>query len=421
MRALAITILLVLTARPAAAQPWYVPPLPPQLVGSVVTPSDAFDVWWDGGYAYVPDYDAGLHVIDVSNRATPVIVGTWDSPGLAIQVIVDGTRAFVADHKLGGLEIVNVSNPESPGFIGAYISGSTVLSVALMDTLAVAGHLEGHIDIVDVSVPATPIFVGTYATPGAARHIASDGNLLYLADNSFGLLVLDISTPSAPALLGSYATGGRPVGLEVDGNLLYLAGGENGLEVFDISTPSAPLRIGATLLPGPAVKVTRSTSFAFVADHVHGGLQVVELTDPTTPTPAGGYVTGFYGHGVAVVGEYACLADGNGLKVFRVFTDVTAATTPRPRASLTQNHPNPFSGRTRIAWQAPAEGHQQLEVFDAGGRRVRTLLDERHSAGPGEVFWDGHDQNGRRVASGVYFYRLVTDAGSVTRRMVLLR
>ena len=62
-----------------------------------------------------------------------------------------------------------------------------------------------------------------------------------------------------------------------------------------------------------------------------------------------------------------------------------------------------------------------LVVFDVSGRRVKTLVDRRLQATTHTFEWDGTDDAGRRVASGVYFYRLVADGRVLTRRMVLLK
>jgi N,N-dimethylformamidase beta subunit-like protein/flagellar hook capping protein FlgD len=78
-----------------------------------------------------------------------------------------------------------------------------------------------------------------------------------------------------------------------------------------------------------------------------------------------------------------------------------------------QNAPNPFSASTRIAFQLPAGDRVRLAVFDVGGRRVKTLLDELMSAGPHAISWSGVDERGRQVAPGIYFYRL--EAGPLLR------
>jgi flagellar hook assembly protein FlgD len=67
------------------------------------------------------------------------------------------------------------------------------------------------------------------------------------------------------------------------------------------------------------------------------------------------------------------------------------------------------------------EGRVALEVFDARGRRVRTLLQNRVVSGSLDVEWDGRDDQGHSVPSGVYFCRLTAPEGATTRRMTLVR
>jgi flagellar hook assembly protein FlgD len=62
-----------------------------------------------------------------------------------------------------------------------------------------------------------------------------------------------------------------------------------------------------------------------------------------------------------------------------------------------------------------------LDVFDVNGRRIRRLASERPSTGRVAIEWDGRDDAGRAMASGVYFYRLVAGATTITRRMTLLK
>ena len=89
---------------------------------------------------------------------------------------------------------------------------------------------------------------------------------------------------------------------------------------------------------------------------------------------------------------------------------------------LEQNYPNPFNRQTTIAFSLKVRGHVRIDVFNVAGERVRTVLDETRAAGSySDVRWDGRDASGSAVASGVYFYKLVTDGFSDTRKMVLLK
>ena len=89
---------------------------------------------------------------------------------------------------------------------------------------------------------------------------------------------------------------------------------------------------------------------------------------------------------------------------------------------LQANYPNPFNPKTTIRYQLPEEGLVKLEIYSASGQLVRTLIDERRSAGRYAVQWDALDDNGRLQASGLYFYRL--QAGPEfqrIRKMLLLK
>jgi hypothetical protein len=88
---------------------------------------------------------------------------------------------------------------------------------------------------------------------------------------------------------------------------------------------------------------------------------------------------------------------------------------------LAQNHPNPFNPVTKVSFSLDRSGPTTLRVFDTRGRLVRTLVSESMAAGAHEVTWRGDDENGRPVASGVYFYRLESGDQQASRRMLLVK
>ncbi len=88
---------------------------------------------------------------------------------------------------------------------------------------------------------------------------------------------------------------------------------------------------------------------------------------------------------------------------------------------LAQNAPNPFNPRTEIKFSLPSRQDVTLRIYNVEGRLVRTLLQGRQTAGTHTVAWSGQNDQGGRVASGLYFYRLITDSGTLTRKMTLLK
>ena len=103
---------------------------------------------------------------------------------------------------------------------------------------------------------------------------------------------------------------------------------------------------------------------------------------------------------------------------------VATVSMPDLELTLHQNQPNPFNPQTTIRYDLPTQGgatRVRLMIVDATGRRVRTLVDETQSGGTRSVVWNGRDDSGSTVSSGVYFY--VLDAGKerLTRKLVLLK
>ncbi|MCB0307700.1 MAG: T9SS type A sorting domain-containing protein, partial [Calditrichaeota bacterium] len=92
-----------------------------------------------------------------------------------------------------------------------------------------------------------------------------------------------------------------------------------------------------------------------------------------------------------------------------------------PASSLAQNVPNPFNPSTTIRFALPRPGEVQLHIYDVRGRLLRSLVDGPLDAGQHAVTWQGRDGAGERVASGVYFCRLVTEDQTFTRKMTLLK
>ena len=88
---------------------------------------------------------------------------------------------------------------------------------------------------------------------------------------------------------------------------------------------------------------------------------------------------------------------------------------------LAPNYPNPFNASTAIPFSLPASGVVQLAVYNLAGQKVAQLIHGHRPAGTYTIHWDGRDQSGRALASGVYLYRLQVGARVETRKLVLLR
>jgi outer membrane protein assembly factor BamB len=130
----------------------------------------------------------------------------------------------------------------------------------------------------------------------------------------------------------------------------------------------------------------------------------------------GGPVLGM--HGTLVV-----CGTGTNVRAYRSSISTVAAVRRFPGGLvLEQNVPNPFNPRTEIGFELEAAGRVTLEVLDAKGRRLRTLIgDETRSIGRHTASWDGLDDGGAPAPSGVYFYRIASGSRVDSRKMLLVK
>ncbi|MCA9751199.1 MAG: hypothetical protein KC591_03340, partial [Gemmatimonadetes bacterium] len=201
------------------------------------------------------------------------------------------------------------------------------------------------------------------------------------------------------------------------------------------------------ITPNPAAQPAPIALAATVSDVLTGGSNVVaaEWSTGGSPAPAGTgtAMTGVFSSSTVDVSanvDTSLLspgttslwvrgqdAAGNWGEATELSIFVNGAATDAPldlpadRFALAQNQPNPFGPDTRIAFALPAATDVSLAVFDVTGRRVRTLVAGARPAGRHEITWDGTNDQGDRVASGVYFYRLAAGAEEAERKMIRLR
>jgi hypothetical protein len=138
------------------------------------------------------------------------------------------------------------------------------------------------------------------------------------------------------------------------------------------------------------------------------------IQNVTGISPDGQWIIGY---GQQVISPYTRMA-------FRIH-DTNVAGVPvtaiTPRLALAAPSPNPSSGSTTLSFSLPADGAAELAIFDAAGRRVATPVRMAMAAGPHEIVWDGAGDDGRALSDGMYFARLTTARGSVSRRLVRIR
>jgi len=111
----------------------------------------------------------------------------------------------------------------------------------------------------------------------------------------------------------------------------------------------------------------------------------------------------------------------NDVTLFVVETDDILNETPN-LTSLLGNFPNPFNPYTSIRYQVSGiRSHVQINIYNIRGQHIRTLVNDYHEPGEHIVAWNGRDDNGRELSSGIYFYRMVANDFEETQKMLLMK
>ncbi len=91
------------------------------------------------------------------------------------------------------------------------------------------------------------------------------------------------------------------------------------------------------------------------------------------------------------------------------------------KISLHQNYPNPFNPNTIISYDLPKSGIVNINIIDISGKIVKTLINGHQDAGSRSIHWDSTTDKGEKVPSGLYFYTIIVEGRSYTRKMILLK
>lgn len=178
--------------------------------------------------------------------------------------------------------------------------------VAVQGNYAYVGH-GNRLEIVNVSNPASPTYVGQSPNLGGSVYdIALSGNYAYAAIGGTGFLkVLNISNPAAPTVVGSYAARGSAEGIALSGSNVYLTDNV-GLLIINITNPAAPTLTAAFNTPTSyTTSVVLSGSYAYIVDALSSKFYIINVSNPAAPTLSGSYDTSGWPGDVAVSGSYA--------------------------------------------------------------------------------------------------------------------
>ncbi len=419
-------------------------PQAPQVLSQI----QVSDNWWYDAMAVqwpwvvlVELQDDPFYVIDVSDPTAPVITDVEPFTGIVEGCLLHGDHFYIGTGTSG---VVTYALEDGDLVLrGSDATGGSVcygLAVAGDHLLARAADRLHVFDLADPGDPAPAAVVSVGAMPMAMEVFGS-----LLVGVGWAGQLWDVSDPLAPQHLADLPVGG--VGAELLADVLYFADSSDGVHAVDVADPAAPVVLGTLPVDGWA------TDVAVAGDHLavtvrSGGLAMAGLQcADVVPALVGAFTCEDRGDGVAVAWTVtggaapvlertdaggvvsvaaARLPDGrweafdpwlDGDPDARVYTlrldgaavaqQAVARTAPQVEALAVGMAPNPFNPSVTVSWAQPRSAPVTVTLHDAAGRRVRTLVEgEARTAGRHEAMWDGRDDRGGALPSGVYVARV---------------
>jgi hypothetical protein len=272
-------------------------------------------------YAFLADGQEGLEIINISNPQSPSLTYKFATNGFAKEVYIDSLSsnkyAFLSDED-NGLYILDVTNPSNPILDTALAYTGGVNSAYMYNGYLFAALKQGVIKIINLkSLPDSVYEVSTYVPQNLVEHIEISGFNAYLLEKTYGFEIVSIVNPEAPTFLSIFNTPGGCYNLKIGNDIAYIADGTAGICMVNIGNPSQPYFVEQTNTESDVRGIDYSPNYMFTAEY-NMGAEVFNLFNPISPYGFGYYETPGYCYGVHFFKAKVLVANGTyGLLILR--------------------------------------------------------------------------------------------------------
>lgn len=259
-------------------------PSTPRLIGGHYAPGKASAVEVTAGHAYLADAELGLVVFDIGDPTTPIRVGHYEQLDV-YDVKLDGAYAYVSftaafeETDPSGFLILDIADRTTPRLVGSFHTTGDVRGLAVQNGHAFVTN-RSFIRVVDVRDVANPIEITSYDTGDVPFNVAVVNEYAYIANFASGIHVVDVSDLGAPEFASSVATDYVNFDVTIAGRYAYVPDDMSGLKLLNIEEPGNPIVVGTYRPPYWARDIVVIANHAFVAEfqhHVGGRLYCVKL------------------------------------------------------------------------------------------------------------------------------------------------
>ena len=356
----------------------------------------AADVRVENGHAYVAAGDSGLIIMDLGNPDNPRMVSHIRTTAPAWGVEVDEGYVYLC---ADDLIVIDSREPMNSRVVARRSMQGSAYRMTIVEGLGYVASLDGGLQIFDLDNPANPRSIGSYKSQGNATYITVFGNTGYLLDTLAGVQILDLSNPRRPDSIAAYQTDALPIAARIRGDHLFMLD-QKRVQIVDVKNLNLVSR------PNFQAALRFPSDLAVIGDAV--------------------YVTDRHDLRIFKINERLFELSVEDLTVFRKPPSAARTSIPLYTNRLGQNFPNPFNPETWIPYEIKLDNSVTIQIFDTRGSMVRQLDMGHQKAGEyvtraNAAYWDGRNEVGEAVWSGLYFYRISAGDFAATRRMAILK
>ncbi len=398
------------------------------LEGSLERPYWLQEVRIGEGIAYIADMGeiylvpGGLKIVDISDQENPFLQGEYSMDLWAIPNNLDikDNYVYMQDYISSTYKLIalDVSNPDMPQLAGEY--PYTAKDIFAGDSYVYILD-DDNLKILDLQDPLNPVLEGSLTlSDNALRICVSDGYAFIAGDGVNTLWIVDVSDCSNPEMITSITTACNYArDIVVQDSLLYLVCTQY-MQIIDINDINNPAIITTFDEVNSATGICVESIYAYIADN---NLLKIDISDPSSPCLLEEYPIPGCSYNVAVFDSYIFVTTESSFLIFQDsdLLHIAAEDGFLPTGTtLIQNYPNPFNMQTTIEYQLPVSTRITLNIYDLQGRILRMLVNDIQYAGSYSVVWDGKNNHGESLCTGVYYYMLTLDNGYMQSGKLLL-
>jgi hypothetical protein len=343
-------------------------PANPRLISQYSLPHIFMDMQVQEDRLYVTTSNAGLKIFQLSEDDHPPennfqLLGSLALDSYPRDILVEGNYIYIANDE--DLRIVDITDPSSPQVVSQYANADLLygyLILAKYQNYIYMGSFAEPVGIIDVSDVYNPVMVGTFGQNFVTASLAVKGHYLFQTGYCLPILIYDLSNPLHPVLVSTIPSSSDEVLFFIHDDLLlasYLT--SNSIKCFDISHPISPIQTWNYIWSFPSWDIDYRDGLLYTCNRefgfsiINAGL-LTTVDDPQVVPPAG--------H------RFTC-------------------------------YPNPFRTSTTLKFDLEAATKLSLDVYNLRGQLVRKLFHGTKSQGEHTLGFDGRDESGRTLPSGV--------------------